>query len=255
MYLNINNFIEIIRKTTVNYIGDYTQIVFDNTTNKINCSIINQDKTIISKLNIDNNIIEGLDKTVEFNMVSPEINMIPYLQLFDEDIVELKYIETKSSIIGKIILKSNDLETNVNLSEPIITRYFSKNLKDISVKYSLAIDDKFISAFDKIKKIASRNNSLYFTCENNTFKLETGNKKEKYINSVSIDINKDLDLKDFTCKYIYKNIQGLFSILSSDTKYNLDILETFTNKKESRYLLYLYDLDKSEEYYALPQVE
>lgn len=245
MRLNIENLINVIKKTTTNNIGDYSQLCIEN--NKITCSIINQEKTIITKLNIKNNIIEDLDEDIELNFISPEINLIPYLKIFENDVINLKYTKLRTNIVGVFNLSDGKLKTKISLAEPIINRYFSKSAEGLKEVYSFKIDDDFISAFDKIKKISAKTDKIYFISKDGTFSIETGDKSTPYTNEVSIEVYNNLD-NDFMGQYSFKNLQSLLSILSSDIDYNVYIL---ANPK-GKCILNIKSKNNEEEYFIFP---
>lgn len=245
MRLNIENLIDIIKKTTTNNLGDYTQLSFDN--NRIKCSIINQEKNIITKLNIENNVIEDLDEDIELNFISPEVNLIPYLRIFENNIIDLKYTKLRTNIVGVFNLSDGKLKTRISLSEPIISRYFTKSPNNLNEIHSFDIDSAFLSAFDKLKKISAKTDKLYLSSKNKIFSIETGDKSIAYTNEVLIEICK-CDAEDFCGLYIFKNIQALISILSKDIKYKASLLSGGKDK----HVLYIKSEDGSEEYFALP---
>lgn len=245
MELDIKNFIVAMKKATVNHINDYCQLLFEN--DKVKCSLINQEQNLISKLNIDNDIFDDLDESLELNMSIPEVNIIPYLQLFESETVDVTYTKMRNNIVNVLNLKDGDIQTKINLSEPVISRYFSKNPSSLKSAFKIEIDSVFKDSFDKIKKIAVRTNKIYFVSENNKFYLESGDKSVPYINSVRVDMNAECN-DNFISQYQYKNVHSLLSILSNEKTYYLELL---TNGKAN--ISYIYDDEKTEEYYILPQ--
>lgn len=245
MELNIKNFTVVMKKATVNHMNDYCQLTFEN--NKIKCSLINQEQNLISRLNIDDDIFDELDESLELNMSIPEVNIIPYLQLFDSETVDVEYTKMRNNIVSVLKLKEGDIQTKINLSEPVISRYFSKNPSSLKSAFKIEVDSVFKESFDKIKKIASRTNKIYFVSEKNRFYLESGDRSVPYINSVRVDMNADCS-SDFASQYQYKNVHSLLSVLSEEKDYYLELL---TNGKAN--ISYIYDEDKTEEYYILPQ--
>lgn len=248
MELNIKNFITTIKKSTINHMNDYCQFQFKD--NKISWSLINQEQNIISRGNIENNIISGINEDLEINMSTPEINVIPYLQMFQNECVDVKYTKLRAQIASVLKLKDDDITATINLSEPVISRYFSKTANNLNVAFKTEIDASFKSSFDKIKKIAARTNKIYLISENGCFFIESGDRSIKYVNSVRVEIqNAEKASQSFVSQYIYKNVQALFSVLSDDTTYFLELL---TNGKA--YISYIYSDNKSEEYYIMPQL-
>jgi len=91
---------------------------------------------------------------------------------------------------------------------------------------------------------AGKGNPIF---EDVSFYLESGDRSVPYINSVRVDMNSDCS-SDFASQYQYKNVHSLLSVLSEEKDYYLELL---TNGKAN--ISYIYDEDKTEEYYILPQ--
>lgn len=248
MKINIAEFIKIIKKLTVNYTNDYCQFVISQ--NSIKGSILNDSGNVISKINIKNDLIDIVENEVEFNIFNSETTIIPYLQLFESETVDLKIEILRHNLVKNLILndKISKVKTKLNLCEPLVKRYFAK--EGLSNQLSFACDfiltENFIDCYNKIKKIAQKNDKIYIVSEQNQLFLESGDRSTPHINSAKIEIDNKAN-EDFVLCFIFQNFSALLSILEFTNKtYSLKIM---CKKEKDMGILYISDEDKTEEFY------
>ena len=159
MKINIDNFKEVLKKATINNIIKTVQLKFRD--GKITSSMISDDNAAISILNVDNDVLTT-DDEVDFNFSEPETEVKPYLKVFDNNEVEIKLYK------NKILLRDTNQQTNINYCNPIIVTLFGKQdvKEDANWFFETKIDEDFIRAFNKIKKIGPKFGRVYFEIDN-----------------------------------------------------------------------------------------
>ena len=260
MKINVKKFSEVLKKATLFYLCDFTQLVLSK--DKINCGITNQNKTFIIKLNLDNDIFIDFDKDkIELNIIDPGQTIIPYIQLFDKEIVDSKYTILRDDIIQNIKLSDKETKTSMklNFAEPMITRIYKSSIKDdTQYLYEQDIDENFIDIYEKIKKISSRTNKIYFQVEKNKIYIEAGDKSVEFTNSVKIELN-DVKGDDTNIFFDFKTFASALSVLDyGNKKYKFKLAvknKKIGNEIKAVGIFYILSDDKSEEYFIASNTE
>jgi hypothetical protein len=78
----------------------------------------------------------------------------------------------------------------------------------------------FLNNFNKIKKVGSVFGKIYFVVENNQLYIESTDRLNKFSNSVKFPIC-EVDHKDVSLCFIYKNMVNLMSLISEGFTLNL----------------------------------
>ena len=86
MKVNVENFKNVLKKATLNNSIDTVQLLIGP--QKIKSKMISGDNTCITILDIDNNVVD-IKEELEFNFSEPSQQLLPYLNLIDEDEVEI----------------------------------------------------------------------------------------------------------------------------------------------------------------------
>ena len=89
MKINIANLETVLRKSTVNFGIETLQLRFSN---KIECDMRSNDGNTISILGVENNVFDT-DEEIVFNFSDVSQNVMPFLQLFDNDEIEVDLYE------------------------------------------------------------------------------------------------------------------------------------------------------------------
>lgn len=248
MLLNVNGFKEVIRKATLNFIINTVQLKI--TTKKVKSKMISDDSLVITMLNVDNNIIPDIKKTdeLEFNFIEPNQSVIPFLNLIEEDDIEISISN------DKIILKSDNQKSKLFFCSPRIVRIFQReNIRDgIDFFTSFNITNEFINVFNKIKKIGSRFGKIYLNVENNNLIIETTDKLNTYSNSLKFTIANNIDINDLSLCFNYKNFVSMMSLINDnyeDFKINLSYI------KDQNLGLLLINNNDSEKYYQISKID
>ena len=239
MKINIDNFKEVLKKATINNIISTVQLKFIG--GKITSSMISNDNNAISILNIDNDVLDTNDE-VDFNFLEPAQEVTPYLNIFDNNEVNIKIQK------NKIVLNDKNQQSRINFCSPIIVTLFGKTdvKKDAHWFFETDIDEEFIKAYNKIKKIGSKFGRVYFDISNGKFIIETADKTNEFSNGLKIVLSDAKDVKDRNLCFLYTDLTSIMKVI---TESNKDFKIKFTyNEKQELGLLYVYSKDDSEKY-------
>lgn len=207
MKINVENFKNVVKKATLNNSIDTVQLSIGP--QKIKSRMISNDNTCIVILDIDNNVI-NVEKEYEFNFSEPSQQLIPYLNLIDEE--EADIIIKKE----KIILINDEQKANINFCSPSVVSTFQSEARKIDYFLTLDINEFFINAFNKIKKISSRFGRIYFTVENKIFSMETTDKTNKFSNGLKFDLEKIDNVDNLVLTFTAKNIIDLMTVINNE---------------------------------------
>lgn len=236
MKINIEEFKEVLKKSTINNIIKTVQLKFGD--GKISSQMISDDNSAISILDIDNNVLSTSDE-VDFNFSEPAQEVIPYLNIFDNNEVEIKIQK------NKIVLKDTNQQTNISFCSPIIVTLFGKTdvKKDADWFFETEIDENFVSAFNKIKKIGPKFGRVYFEINNGKFIIETTDKTNDFSNGLKFDLANAKGINDIILCFTYNDIASVMNVIGEDFK-----IKFTYNEEQELGLLYIYSLDNSEKY-------
>ena len=239
MKINIEEFKTVLKKATINNIIKTVQLKFSD--GKIKSSMISDDNSSISILNIDNNVLNTTDE-VDFNFSEPAQEVIPYLNIFDNNEVEIKLYK------NKILLKDTNQQTNINFCSPMITTLFGKTdvKKDANWFFETEIDEDFIKAFNKIKKIGPKFRRVYFEIKNEKFIIETTDKTNEFSNGLKFYLADAKKIKNICLCFTYNDIASVMSVINDDFE-KFKIKFTY-NEVQELGLLYIYSLNNFEKY-------
>lgn len=239
MKINIEEFKSVLKKATINNIISTVQLKFGD--GKIKSSMISSDNNAISILNIDNNVLDTNDE-VDFNFLEPSQEVIPYLNIFDNNEIDIKIQK------NKIILKDTNQQSKINFCSPIIVTLFGKTdvKKDAYWFFETDIGEDFIKAYDKIKKIGSKFGRVYFEITNNKFVIETADKTNEFSNGLRIILNDAKDIDNISLCFTYVDLTNIMKVITESDK-EFKIKFTY-NEKQELGLLYIYSIDQSEKY-------
>lgn len=242
MILNIENFKEVLKKATVNYLIESVQL--NITKDNLKSRMISGSNDCISILNIPNNVITDMKKNdvFEFNFLEPNSAILPYLNLVEtgQETV-LKVLEEK------ITLVTGSQKSNIFFCSPQVVNVFTNEglRDDIEYFKDIEIDEIFIQTFNKIKKIAPKFGKIYFNVADKVLSIETTDKQNSFSNGVKFEFA-DADYDDITICFDYKNVAGIMSIIE----------EGFVTKfayvpEQEMGMIYFTKEDETEKYYLM----
>jgi len=239
MKINIKEFITVLKKATINNIIKTVQLKFSD--GKITSSMISNDNGSISILNIDNNVLNTNDE-VDFNFSEPAQEVKPYLDIFDNDEVEIKLYK------NKILLRDINQQTNINFCSPMIITLFGKQdvKQDANWFFETKINEDFIKAFNKIKKIGPKFGRVYFEIDNGKFIIETTDKTNEFSNGLKFTLADAKKIDNICLCFTYNDIASVMNVINDEFE-KFKIKFTY-NEEQELGLLYIYSLDGSEKY-------
>lgn len=238
MKANIVKLTDFVKKATVNYSIDQVQILIDD--DRIKSAMISSANDVVSILNSENDIFFDLPKgnLLEFNFHDPATTLIKLIGMLDSEEVDFKY-DTQS-----IIFKHGRTKAQINFASQFAMRTFDPSVKsNTNFLLTLPFDSELAKTMDKIKRIGSLFNKVYFTCKDNELILETTDKTAGVNTGFSQSLV-DLKSEDFSACFRYGNIVNLLSLLKVD-EYEFRL--SYDSSKKIL-LLYCFNNDESERY-------
>lgn len=206
MRINIKNFKDLVIKSTLNFSIETLQLRFSD---RIMSDMINANGTSISILNVENNVLDT-NEELTFNFGDPSNNLIPFINLFDNEEVELSLTD--------LFMKFKDGEqiTKVGFcSDTAVKRLGTEDVRDVDWFYEMEINQELIDKFEKIKKIGSRFGKVYFSVDNGRFFMETSDKTNRYSNGVKFQLA-NIDIPDLSLAYVYNDVVNFFHCIQMD---------------------------------------
>ena len=239
MKINIENFKKILKKATINNIIGTVQLKFID--GKITSNMISNDNNAISILNIDNNVLDTNDE-VDFNFLEPAQEVIPYLNIFDNNEIDIKLLK------NKIVLNDGNQQSKINFCSPIIVTLFGKTdvKQNANWFFETDINEDFIKAYDKIKKIGSKFEGVYFNISDGKFIIETTDKTNEFSNGLKITLSEAKDIDNINLCFLFKDLTNIMKVITESDK-EFKIKFTY-NEKQELGLLYIYSINQSEKY-------
>lgn len=239
MKINIEEFKTVLKKATINNIIKTVQLKFSD--GKITSSMISDDNGSISIINVENNVLNTNDE-VDFNFSELVQEVIPYLNIFDNNEVEIKLYK------NKILLKDNNQQTNINFCSPMIITLFGKTdvKKDGNWFFETDIDEDFIKAFNKIKKIGPKFRRVYFEIKDDKFIIEITDKTNEFSNGLKFTLSDAKKVDNICLCFKYNDIASIMNVINDEFE-KFKIKFTY-NEDQELGLLYIYSLDGSEKY-------
>lgn len=245
MLIDISNFKTILKKATLNFSIESVQLVF--TKERIKSKMITPASDGIVILDVDNNVLPDMNKndTIVMNFIEPNSNIVPYLNLIDDG------EETKINIHDeKITLIQGKQKSNIFFcSETVVNVFDSDNTRpDVEYFKQLPLDDDFINAFNKIKKIGSKFNKIYFGVSNDKLYIETSDKQNRFSNGLRIDLC-DMKKSDMFMCFDFKNVVNVMSVMNGSSD---DFICHFAYVDEQELgMLFFGKNDETELYYVM----
>jgi hypothetical protein len=249
MSVNIKNFKNVLKKSTLNFSLDTVQINLYK--DRIVSKMTTNTSDAIVMLNVDNNVISGINENheIQLNFVEPNNTLVPYINLLnDEDEVDISFHKEK------ITIKSQSFKSDVFFCDPSIVSVFNRpENREHKPIFVIDIDDDFIEKFEMIKKIGARFGKIYFTVKDNILKMETTDKTILYSNNLSFDLG-EFKHKDFSFCFDYRNVVNTMSSIGSEYgDFKMGIIKA-PDSDETGMLTFI-NKDKSEKYYLLSKLD
>jgi len=238
--INVENFKELIRKSTVNFSIETVQLRFGGT--KVKTNMIASDGNTIAILDVQNDVIDVNDE-VDFNFSDPSQGVIPFINLFDNEMVTVKLYENRMTLID------GQQRSNIGFCSPLVVSLLgTESIKeDVDWFFNMEVDEEFKNIFNKIKKIGARFGKVYFEVKDSVMAIDTSDKTNTYSNGLRFELN-DCETEDLTLSFDYKNMVNLMNVIGDRENFKLKL--TYKEEQELG-MLYTKLTDDSEKYCLL----
>lgn len=221
--LNVEKFKQVLKKATLNLSFDSVQLSLSEET--ISSKMISRDNSAITMLSIPNDgIVRGVGtEPLVLNFVEPNVNLVPFLNLFGEDEIDL--VKNESSMVLKHGKQRSTVRLSIEQAISIFTRPgVNPNIQNF---VTLPVSDDFVELFGKIKKVGTRFGKVYFGVDDNTLYIETTDREEGFANSLRFELMENIDSRDLSLCYNFKNLVNLMNCLNGEhNSFNLSIATT-----------------------------
>lgn len=240
MKLNLEKFKELVRKSTINFAIDNVQFIVDE--NKIKSSMRSSNSSLVSIINIENDIFIDCKDELTLNFLDPNTQLMKYLNLYDKEEINIKINEARMQLIdGK--QKSNINFCTYNTEK--LTVLNSSEVKVNNFFLTLKIDEEFKEYYSKMKKISNTFGKIHFGIDKNkVFFMGTFDIKNKYSNGLSFDLI-ELEGKEFIYSFDSRYLNNIMYIIGQSDDF---ILNFYYNEEREGGMLYFHNSDKSEQY-------
>jgi len=246
MNINTAELKSILKKATLNYVIDSVQLNF--TKDFISSKMISSSSDAISILNVTKTVLPTMAKkdTLTFNFLETNITLISYLGLIDDE------RETEIKIHDeKITLIQDKQKSNIFFCSPQVVNIFEADAPRTDIEYftEINVNDIFLESFNKIKKIGSKFNKIYFGVDSGNLYIETSDKQNRFSNGLRIDLA-EVEFDDMSICFDFKNIVNTIGILGDDFKINIAYV-----KDQNLGMLFIGNTDKNEKYYLMSKTD
>jgi hypothetical protein len=244
MQVNISNFKDLLKKCTLNYMIQSVQLNFEN--NKVKSKMVDPSQNAVLIINRDNDIIPELNDVI-FNFIEPRLNVTSYLELFDNEQVEIGINDNKLSLIqGK---QNADIYF---CSDNFVSTFGGNDTIDIDYFYTMEIDPVMVNMLNKIKKIGGKFGKVYFSVDKNKFYMEAVDKSNRFSNGMKFELDK-VEISDLECFYDFKFFNAILTVINEDIE-DFKINFAYIPDREAGMILFEKN-DKSEKYYLMSRIE
>lgn len=245
MNVNVAGFQEILKKSTVNFVIPSVQIKVDN--ERIKSKMRSQTNDVVVILDVPNDdIFTDVPDTLELNFDNPSTNVRPYLNLIDNEVVELAVTDEK------LTLKDGRHKTNLFFCMASFVTAFTGNAPVVPNFHQLQLSENIRNCFDKVIKVGGTFEKVYFSVKNKRFIIEATDHSNRFSNGISFDLGA-CDYQDVDICFGFKNFNALFKVIY-DTFDQFNATFTYLPEQESGMVLFE-KRDGSEKYYLLSRQE
>jgi len=240
--LYVSEFKKIIKKSTMGYLIDNIGIKFVD--GKVKVSLMSASREGIVVIDTENKIIPDIKGEVDFSFAEPQNNLLPYLDIFDNNKIKAEVYDEK------IVMMDKDQKSIVHFCSPKLLVPFNKDKNKIKNSVSniasFVFDDKTATYFNKIKTIGSKFGKVYFVVDSGSLYLETTDKSIPYTNGLKLKLDgKNVDKIDANICIDYRVFSSINSIITPEENFEFSLL--YKNKKGMIYI------SNDEETYFLTQ--
>jgi len=244
MKINLENFQTLLKKATLNFSIETLQLRFSD---KIESDMRSNDGNSISLLSVPNDVLDT-NEELSFNFSDVAQNVVPYIPLFDKTEIDLDLYDGSQGA-GYMLLVDGSQKSRVSFCFPTVPkRLGTPDVKqDVDWFFEFAIDDDFMSKFDKIKKIGARFGKVYLDVKDGKVFFETMDKSNQHSNGLQYELA-EIEKNDLSICFSYKDMVNLMNVLTVEK----DFKAKFTYSEEQELgMTYVYAADMTEKYSLL----
>lgn len=237
--INLVNFKTVLKKATLNNSIESVQIIFED--NLIKSKMLSTNKDVITQLKLDNDVI-GINDAV-FNFSEPYQQLIPFLDLIEDDVAKVTINNEKITII------SDRQKINLHFCKETAVSTFSGGAEnDAGTFLKMKVNENFLTSYDKIKRVGARFKKIYFNVESNVFSIETTDKTNMFSNGLKFNLTKIPDeIEDLTMCFDFKNFINFMQVIQLDIE-KFELRFKYIQEQEMGMMYAVHD-DGSEKYY------
>ncbi len=244
MKINLKEFETVLKKATLNFSIETLQLRFSE---KIEADMRSNDGNSISLLAIPNNVLDTHEE-LSFNFADVAQNVMPFVQLFDNEEIDLDLYEGSAGA-GYMVMIDGNQRSRVSFCFPTVPkRLGTPDVKqDVDWFFEMNIDEEFMKKFEKIKKIGARFGKVYLNVIEKKVVMETADKSNAHSNGLRFDLD-DIDKDDLSICFSYKDMVNLMNVLTLEKNFKAKF--TYSEEQELG-MVYVYAEDMTEKYSLL----
>ncbi|MBU0777884.1 hypothetical protein KKF82_06465 [Patescibacteria group bacterium] len=240
MEIAINEFKSVLKRATLNFSIESVQLKLSK--DRIKSSMISEHRNAMSFVDIKNEVC-NVDKEYEFNFNQPNSQLIPFLNFGETANIKIHD--------EKVVISSGRQRSNIHFCSPEIVSTFELNSnKDIDYFITVDVDDDFIEAFSKIRKLGSLFDNIYFNVEKGKFNIEISDRYNPFSNGLKFDLVDIKGVKDLSLMFDYKNFVNLMNVIG-DRNESFKLNFTYIENKDMGMLAAEINEDNNIEKYYL----
>jgi len=244
MKINLINLENVLKKATVSFSIETLQLRFSN---KIETNMRSNDGNTISILSVANNVLDT-DEELSFNFSDVAQNVMPFIQLFDNDEIDIDLYEGAAGA-GYMVLKDGRQKSRISFCFPTVPKLLGTNdvKQDVDWFFEIDVNEEFMNKFEKIKKVGSRFGKVYLSVKDKKVLLETADKDNQHSNGLQYHLD-DIDRDDLILCFSYKDMVNLMNILDIEKSFKAKFTYDVDNELG---MMYVYAEDATEKYCLL----
>ncbi len=241
-------------KATLNYSIDYLQLHFID--GRVKSAMVSDQRSIITIIDIKNDDILGVtpQDDITFNFAQPAIQLLPYLEVIDEEEAEMKIVDDPDKphidLISKDFISSVHFITESTLKNNVLHKT-SKEDFDYFHKLEVTVDPLSVR-FEGIKKIGTRFGKVYINVKDKKLWLETTDKMNAFSNPAKTELADNVDIEDLSICFDFRNFVNLTSVIEAGKKEEkvFDMKFAYIKEREGG-MIHVTSRDGSEQYFLL----
>lgn len=245
MIVNTSELKSFLKKATLNYCIESVQL--NLTKDIVSSKMISSSSDAIALLKLPNLILPEMraQDILSMNFSEPNTNIVPYLNLIDDN--EETTVQIRDE---KITLIQGKQKSNIFFCAPQVVSVFDADSprSDIDYFHEMDLDDNFVEAFNKIKKIGSKFNKIYIGVNDNVLYIETSDKQNRFSNGLRIDLC-DVEYDNMSMCFEFKNLVNLMTVLN-DSHNDFKCKIAYVAEQELG-MLFIGNEDETERYYLM----